>query len=191
VLSDRSEQQSLLFSASRSLRRSGQHPNCTFYLPHIVNFTPRLSQDCTLSCSLAIESCTHKQSLVSMINPFERSVHASRSTPPSSLHLAHPCWENFREISRSEKGAAIVLWCNRGGARVEGRGARDKRPRTRVEGRGKKHSLSSPHWTPDTQHSGLPLDTRHSVLGNLKPFICVIASMPSSLAFKSQRARFD
>jgi hypothetical protein len=38
---------------------------------------------------------------------------------------------------------------------------------SRVDGRS--ISFSSPHSTPDTQHSGLPLDTRHSVIANLKP----------------------
>ena len=59
------------------------------------------------------------------------------------------------ESNRSENGSATVLWCNSRGASVEGQeGWRG----TRVEGRGVNHRCSL-----------LPLDTRHSVLGNLKP----------------------
>ena len=101
---------------------------------------------------LAIESCTHKQSLVSMINPFELVAFMPHDPRLSSLHLAHPCWENFREISRSEEGAAIVLWCNREGRVVSVEGQEEWRGMS-VEGRRVNHCYS------------LPLDIRHSVLG--------------------------
>jgi hypothetical protein len=75
---------------------------------------------------LAIESCTHKQSLVSMINPFELVAFILHDPPPPHLFISHiHAGKNFTEISRVKR-AAIVLWCSREGrgTGVERRGFR-------------------------------------------------------------------
>jgi hypothetical protein len=95
----------------------------------------------------------------------------------SCLTTPSPFRETGDIFNRREKGTAIVLWCNRRvarvgfrdrGSRVEGkkedRVTRDKSNRRETNGPMIFHSTLYPSTLPS-----LPLDTRHSVLGNLKP----------------------